>query len=343
MDLALIAALLLLPTLLPLSICYAFIKHKQPNTNWQNLIKLKPESGLLQQPIFWLSILIPGAYFIAFGSVIWSEYSPDVSAAGLSTFLQISVFPLTLLSLAVPFSVVVASFHSTEQTAVQIKITNHKNNLESFYSHRNELFGYFDRLGPESYLSLFEAKFYVHPRVHKVFFIGSPDRGVPEINEPVFKQLEDNLSSARMYLHMVICGHIETDRLDSIYILNLCSNIQFLITILNLRTDLQPILARSEFIPILINGRLEKIQTIGRTATDIVAAYRYARAYYRNLCDFAGRDTNEGSLEHYYYFEIYGKYKTIKSPENIEVIFERYIPDWKADIREIEEGDYFTV
>lgn len=343
MDLVLIASLVLLPVSIPALACYIYIKYEHPSKTWKNIIKINPETGLLQQPILWLSILAPTAYFIAFGSVVWSDYSPDVSAAGLSKFLTISVFPLTLLSLAVPLSVIVASFHSTEQTATQIKITTHKNNLESYYSHRNELFNYFDRLGPQTYLSLFKAKFHVHPRLHKLFFIGSPDRGVPEVNEQMFNEVEQHLASARTFLAMVITGDIDANRLDEIYILNLCSHIHFLINLFNISPDLEPVLSRSEFIPVIINGKMEKIRTIGRTSTDIVATYRYARAFYRNLCDFAGRDPNEHNIEQYFYFEIYSKYRTIKSPENIETIFNRYIPDWHANVREVEDNNYFTV
>jgi hypothetical protein len=166
--------------------CYYFLKKQRPNTTWKHLLSITPDTGLLKQPLLWLSIMTPAAYFVAFGSVAWSDYSPKLSGTGLSTFLSISVFPLTLLSLAVPLSVIVASFHSTEQTAVQIKITTHKNNLESYYSHRSELFAYFDRLGPQIYMDLFTANFKIHPRIHKMFFNGSPDRGVPEINEEMF-------------------------------------------------------------------------------------------------------------------------------------------------------------
>tara|TARA_R110002110_G_scaffold383611_1_gene595090 strand:- start:539 stop:1078 length:540 start_codon:yes stop_codon:yes gene_type:complete len=164
----------------------------------RNSFKLNPEKGLLKQGLLWVSLLLPVSYFLVFGSIAWAGYEIDISSAGLSTFFRISTIPLTVLSLTLPLTVLVSRFYSTEQTARQIAITLHKNNLDAFYSHRSELFSYFDRLQEVDYFGALKGRFNVYPRVHKNFFKGRPDLGVPEINVEMFNQIERALQSARV-------------------------------------------------------------------------------------------------------------------------------------------------
>ncbi|MEZ9964380.1 hypothetical protein AB4390_00895, partial [Vibrio splendidus] len=113
--------------------------------------KLDAKNGLLNQGLLWLAILLPISYFFVFGFIAWEGYTIEISSKGLIKFFEISKIPLTFISLALPLTILVARFHSTEQTATQIAITSHKNNLDSFYAHRKEMFSYFSQLEETDY------------------------------------------------------------------------------------------------------------------------------------------------------------------------------------------------
>lgn len=291
------------------------------------LFSLKPNESLFRQPAFWLSVLIPFGYFIAFGVVSWEGYVIDVSRNGLANFLSISTLPLGMLSIAIPATVIVASFHSTEQTAAQILITQHKNNMESFYAHRSELFLYFQRIGELDYFGCFKALNRVHPRMHSYFFIGSPSQGIPEIREDVFEDLEGDLIAARKFIHMALTLESSDERLVSCYLLNACNMLHVLIRKLNLTDAYHELEARSELVLVnVVNEGAQRVLTVGNSTCDMVAVYRYARAYFRNLCDFAGRAFDLGDSRLYDYFETEGEFVRMKDQGNVEYIHEHVIP-----------------
>ncbi|MEY0957471.1 hypothetical protein AB7188_01020 [Providencia rettgeri] len=111
-------------------------------------LKLNVES-LDKQPLFWFAVLSPIVLFLIFGVVIWKDYIPDLSKAGLDKFAEITKFPLAVLALSPIFGVIVSHIHRTIQTEEQIKktekqitiakdqftIARKKNNLDLFYSH----------------------------------------------------------------------------------------------------------------------------------------------------------------------------------------------------------------
>lgn len=111
-------------------------------------LKLNDES-LDKQPLFWFAVLSPIVLFLIFGVVIWKDYIPDLSKAGLDKFAEISKFPLAILALSPIFGVIVSNIHRTiqsasqaERTEKQIKIAKDqfnivrmKNNQDLFYSH----------------------------------------------------------------------------------------------------------------------------------------------------------------------------------------------------------------
>jgi hypothetical protein len=279
--------------------------------------KLDPEKGLLKQGLLWLSILLPISYFLVFGIIAWDGYEIDISSNGLTKFFSISAVPLTFLSLALPLTVLVSRFHSTEQTARQISITTHKNNLDAFYSHRNELFSYFDRLQETDYFGALTGHFKIHPRVHKNFFLGEPGSGVPEVNADMFSDIESSLASARWEIDAVLRNK-NPDNVFSFYLLNACVTIHYLSRCLGLPEIYHELADRSVLLEVEVKGKgKEKYLSVGTTTDDLVAAYRYANDYFKNLCDFSGHSKKE-SKEEYKYIETGGKFRTMNVPGVIE-------------------------
>lgn len=290
---------------------------------WKSF-KLTPEKGLLKQGLLWLSILLPVFYFLIFGGIAWNGYRIELSSDGLETFFRISAVPLTFLSLSIPLAVLVSRFHSTEQTAKQIAITAHKNNLDAFYSHRKELFSYFDRLEESDYFGVFKGQFKIHPRVHKNFFKGSPSSGIPEINADMFSNIESALASARWEIDFVLKNK-DPEKVFSIYLLNACVTIHYLSQCLGLPEIYRELAGKGILLEMGVQGKGKgKYLSVGTTTDDLVAAYRYSNDYFQNLCDFAGYDKAEVE-EEYKYIETGGLFRTINVPGIIEKLHENKI------------------
>lgn len=104
------------------------------------LIKVKAftmnAEPLTHQPLFKAAIIIPIVSFFLLGGVAWTGHSLKLDEQGLNNFLNISKLPLAVLSLAIPFGVIVNNIHRTIQTDKQIKEAERKNNLDRFYAHR---------------------------------------------------------------------------------------------------------------------------------------------------------------------------------------------------------------
>lgn len=281
--------------------------------------RLNPEKGLLKQGLLWLCILIPVLYFFIFGAIAWHGYEIDISSNGLATFFNISTIPLTFLSLTIPLAVLISRFHATEQTAKQIAITAHKNNLDAFYSHRKELFSYFDRLEGADYFGVFNGLFKIHPRIHKNFFKGNPNSGIPEVNTDMFSSIERLLGTARWQIDYILKNK-DPEKVFSLYLLNACVTIHNLSYTLGLPEIYNELAAKGIYIDIEVEGKgQEKYLSIGTTTDDLVAAYRYSNDYFKNLCDFAGYEKAEVKEEHKY-IETGGKFRTINVPGTIEML-----------------------
>ena len=289
-------------------------------------LTLHEEKGLSSQGLLWLSIFCPLLYFVALGIVAWQGYEILITGDGINTFFSISKLPLAMLSLAIPLSVLVSRFHATKQTAEQIKITRLKNNLDLFNSHRNELFSYFSQIGEVNYLDCFTAKFKVHPRVHKNFFNGSPVNGIPDLNEDSFKDIENELSSARWQLDTVITNK-NPDITYDLYIANLCSTIYRLSQKLGLPEIYETLADKSILVPVVLNNEKKELLTVGTTTYEIVSAYRYAKGYYENLCDFAGRELEETENEFLKYIDANGKYGNLEEENVIEILHQTKIKE----------------
>ncbi|MEQ5565267.1 hypothetical protein ABN335_15245 [Providencia rettgeri] len=100
------------------------------------------DRSLDKQSLFWFSIVSPIVLFLIFGLIIWKDYVPELSAAGLTKFYDISKFPLAILALSPIFGVIITNIHKTMQTESQIKKaeiqineTKAKNITDSYFSH----------------------------------------------------------------------------------------------------------------------------------------------------------------------------------------------------------------
>lgn len=319
-------ALILLPILVP-TIVFAGILGNGPwfFDRFKSTLTLDEESGLSEQGLLWISIFSPLLYFLGLGVICWDGYHISLTSDGLNKFISISKLPLGALSIALPLSVLVSRLHATKQTARQIKITQQKNNIDLFNSHRKELFGYFSQIGEVEYLDCLIGKFKVHPRVHKVYFNGRPEGGTPLVNEYAFKDIENELSWARRQLDIIIKDKNPENTYSS-YIANFCSTIYRLSEKLGLPEIHVELAQNSLLVPVTLKGK-EKMEllTVGKTTDEAVAAYRYAKGYFINLCDFAGREPEIVEDDELKYIDMGEKFRTIKLEKSIERLHEHEI------------------
>lgn len=320
--------LIIIPILIPVIIVsLVFGVGHSWRERFSSSLSLSADKGLSSQGLLWLSIFCPFLYFVFLGGITWKGYEIAITGEGINTFFSISKLPLAILSITIPLSVLVSRFHATKQTAEQIKITRLKNNLDLFNSHRNELFGYFSQIGEVNYFGCFIAKFKVHPRIHKNFFKGEPASGSPGINEDSFKDIEDELSSARWQLNSVI-RDINPQLTYSFYIANLCSTIYRLSYKLGLPEIYETLAVKSVLVSVDLEGENKELLTVGTTTDEIVAAYRYAKGYYENLCDFSGRESKHNEDESTKYIDEGLKFRTVKKDNVIEKLHETEIKQY---------------
>lgn len=107
---------------------------------------------LTHQQLFKAAIIIPIVSFLMIGFICWREYELKLDADGFNKFIEISKLPLGLLSLSIPFGVVVNNIHRTIQTDKQIKEAERKNKADGFYSHRKNTIEMFESLPFKSFL-----------------------------------------------------------------------------------------------------------------------------------------------------------------------------------------------
>lgn len=326
LNLFYLGTLIILPVLIPIIlIIWLLGEGKWDKQRYIKALTLNSDKGLSSQGLLWLSILCPVCYFLFIGSIIWSGYEISISEEGLSKFLSISTLPLTLLSLAIPFSVLVSRFHATKQTAEQIKITRIKNNIDLFNSHRNELFSYFNQIDEMNYFGVITGKYKVRPRLHKIFFMGKPAQGVPYVNPESFRNIETELSSARFHLHMILSSSPNdsnsVNSAYSVYILNFCSCIYRLSEMLGLPEIYDTLAEKSTLVPITTgSGDKLEILTVGSRTLEAVSAYRYAKGFYDNLCDFAGVSSMLPDENHLKYIDVGDKFLEAEGKSIIEYL-----------------------
>lgn len=284
---------------------------------WVSTFTLHPEQGLAQQGLLWLSILVPFFYGAGAGLIVWNDYTLSLTTEGLTNFIKISPLPIALFSLALPLSILISRLHATAQTANQIRLTRYKNNIDSFYSHRKELFSYFQQIGEVNFLDCITAKYNLHPRIHKIYFNGHPESGTPTINNAAFKEIQRNLDHARWTIDKVVRDS-NPEMTFSFYIANACSAIYNLAFKLGLTEIYIELAEKSILVPVTLEDGPKELLTVGTTTTELIAAYRYAHSFFDNLCDFAGYEPSEVLNQHYTYILEGGTYKTIKTPLVVE-------------------------
>jgi len=282
-------------------------------------LTLHPELGLVKQGLLWLAILCPVYYFFSFGYFAWQDFNVDLTSVGFNEFITISILPLALLSLAIPLSVLVSRLHSTEQSAKQIEIVSYKNNLDTYRSHRQELFAYYEQIGETDFLDCVKVKFKIHPRLHRNFFNGSPKDGLPAPIEAAFNDIESELTTAKWGIDRVI-RDVNKDMTLSFY-LNACSALIRLSEKIGIQEIYIDLANKGVLVPVKLQKQpeTESLLTIGTTTNELVAAYRIAKSYYINLCDFSGVSHKLQSSEEMKYIDLGVKFRTI----NEELVVEK--------------------
>ena len=247
-----------------------------------NTLSLNEEKGLFKQGALWLSLFIPFGWFLSFGITAWYEYSLSLNAEGFKKFLEISTLPLALLAIGLPASVLVARFHATHQTARQISLSKEKNNIDAFYSHRKEFYSFFDRFPDLNYLGVFEASFKVHPSLYTTLYSGTPEQGAPKLNIDKLQEMLKEITKIRDNLNnLFVESVVEVQREEYLFACH---------TILNLSIEIADTSIRKQLITKGFEGKYSNTsgsgftRTLGRTSTEVIAAYRYMREYMMNIC-----------------------------------------------------------
>ncbi|MGN2381265.1 hypothetical protein [Pseudomonas juntendi] len=319
---------ILLPLVLPVLLLLGF-SGGNFRQRFGKLFLLNSNESLIKQRLFWLSLIVPAGLFASFGFICWRGYELQLSQEGVSTFLQISTFPLALLSAAIPLGVVVASFHSTQQTAEQIRQANIKNNLEAYYLHRTEFFKHFERHAKVDYLGVLEGKFVPHPLLYLNCSPGAPENGVPNRDEGYFKQIDSAFSSASTYLNILFKDPY-SDWVFNVYLLNACVSIHAIARLLGLPEIYRDMAGDSLLVelPPKSGKDAEQYLTVGVRAADILAAFRYSRDFYVNLAAFYGYEY-PALPDHLKYLDSGGKVFKLPGWSNVakfkEDLFENYV------------------
>jgi hypothetical protein len=157
---------------------------------------LDPRRGLASQwPLrFWLSTIL--VYFLLVGFLCWRPYYLSFTPEGFDTFIDISKFPLGLLSLTIPVGVFISRLHSTQQTAAQIEATDMKNRLDSFHAQRKGIVEYIASLGTIELAHQVSLKIQINQAFHSVVFCNSThETGAQEADERVMRQVMRQVES----------------------------------------------------------------------------------------------------------------------------------------------------
>lgn len=183
-----------------------------------SILSLRPKLPLHDQGLLWFGILVPLSGFLITGSVIWVDYTVDISAAGFQKFYDISKFPLVVLAGVIPISGLIARMHSTAQTAeqidkadIQIKNTEsqidetrRKNNSDLYYAHKRDFLEYmtealreFARPGEQELVYFYSAN-----TLYSFAFAKSPpEKGAPEVNKANLELLDKSLIQVASQYH----------------------------------------------------------------------------------------------------------------------------------------------
>ncbi|MBK3440643.1 hypothetical protein [Pseudomonas lactis] len=288
-----------------------------------SILKLDTSKGLIHQGLLWMSIFTPLAVAIALGLWVWPKYSFELSPAGFKNFIDISILPLAVMSLSLPLSGLISRFHSTQQTAKQIEVVSFKNNLDAFYTHRKEMLAYFSAMQDVDYLGVEIFKYHLHPVLHVRFFSGAPEDGLPKIEVDSFESVNAQIMSGAKFLKSVLVpsGIGSFSTLDAY--LQACKSICLAANSLHITQVTRGIVSRG----VLVRSEgcappQYDFITLGTSTLDVLAAIRFTKDFYDNLCDFAG-------------------YPRSVIPENLEIVFQggQSILDGDLEIERLHESE----
>lgn len=157
---------------------------------------LDPRKGLASQwPMrFWMITLL--IYFIATGTACWADYSLSFTPSGFDKFIEVSKFPLGILSLTIPVGVFISRLHSTQQTAAQIEATDMKNRLDAFHAQRKGIVEYIASIGTVELAKDVSLKIQVNQAFHSVIFSDSShEYGAQEANGRTVDDIREKVES----------------------------------------------------------------------------------------------------------------------------------------------------
>ena len=135
-----------------------------------------------------------------------------------------------------------------------------------------------------------------------------------------FEDIERDLHSARFEIDSVI-RDVNPDLTFDPY-LTACNTIYRLSIKLGLPELYLTLAEKSLLVPVNVTGEgIQNVLTVGTTTDELVAAYRYARDFFQNLCDFSGyKPKNLTDDQYQNILQSGGQYKTLRTPLFVERI-----------------------
>lgn len=282
----LIIGLVLLPLAASIFIVTAALQKSISPSAIKRTVSLHSSEGLANQGLFWLSILVPTLLFFEFGYFVWSGMELALTLKGFQNFVSMSALPIGLLSLSIPAAALVTKLHSTAQTAKQIVIAEKKNNYDLFYMHRREFVGFYEQIGPLTFLDEFTTAYKINPRLHARVFSGSAAAGIPMLREKFINERIAEIKLARELLINVLTSDDLAKALPS-YI-RFSSIVESLLVNFGARDVLLQMSKQSVHFTYLVRGEGRTQRTAGSTVKHAIAAFRCAKSYAVLAMEFAG-------------------------------------------------------
>ncbi|WP_423187096.1 hypothetical protein ACO1PK_02440 [Alishewanella sp. d11] len=124
---------------------------------------MRENKTLMQLWQFWFALVLP--ILLGLGLGIWIDYynnlTFDLTKHGLNTFLDYFKLPLSLASLSIPATALVAAIHRSEQTLVTIQESKRQNTFSNALKHREEFIKLLKEMETELDITFFDKyKFY---------------------------------------------------------------------------------------------------------------------------------------------------------------------------------------
>lgn len=265
---------------------HAAVQSKDKSLTFYNFAcHLNPRRGLFSQYplLFWLSTIF--LYFLAAGYACWSTYTLSFTPKGFDTFIEISKFPLGVLSLTIPVGVFISRLHSTQQTAAQIEATDMKNRLDAFHAQRKGIVEYIASLGTIKLAHQVSLKLQINQAFHSAVFCNSTHTtGAMEADAKVMRDIVrrvdyilDNLSFFLPTLELLKDRTLRkpTKNHDGIYleIMKSLNDLCAKLSIADYVVDTQQ--ERSMFKMTLLSGQEERHIRLANNYYELIAILNY--------------------------------------------------------------------